>query len=352
MKASKVKHKVSQLQRMYKGKKLSFDLAIQRKGNIWDVKRQSMFIHSVLAGYPIPNLFATKDENVFYLLDGKQRLSSIFAFLNDEFALSFAQTPKPSVDGIDVEGLTFKQLSDEFQQRIKEYQFEIDVVDEISQSEIEDIFCRLNNGVPLRPIETTRALLGKSALEFVENLAKVPFFTDKINLSKAARNHFVDQELVLQILALLNDPLTGFSKKEMKDFVQKLRDDHQRDRFKSQFNNVCFYLNEAFPSEKEKLLRKVHIPMLFKLTLDMQHRGIEIPAETFGEWARGFLEAPPESYVEACSSGSAKKENVQKRLRIMTEEFEKHFNVKVRDEVPNANDEVAASVETVEEQGE
>ncbi|GMA58004.1 hypothetical protein GCM10025858_25070 [Alicyclobacillus sacchari] len=65
-----------------------------------------------------------------------------------------------------------------------------------------------------------------------------------------------------------------------------------------------------------------------------------------------FLEAPPESYVEACSSGSAKKENVQKRLSIMTEEFEKHFNVKVRDEVPNASDEVAVSVETVQEQGE
>ncbi|GLV14705.1 hypothetical protein Heshes_23890 [Alicyclobacillus hesperidum] len=352
MKSSKVKHKVSQLQRMYKGKKLSFDLAIQRKGNIWDVKRQSMFIHSVLAGYPIPNLFATKDENVFYLLDGKQRLSSIFAFLNDEFPLTFPQTPKPSVDGIEVEGLTFTQLPDEFRQRLQDYQFEIDVVEEISQSEIEDIFCRLNNGVPLRPIETTRAMLGKSALEFVESLAKVPFFTDKVNLSKAARNHFVDQELVLQILALLDNPSTGFSKKEMREFVEKLRDDHQRDRFKSQFNNVCFYLNEAFPSEKEKLLRKVHIPMLFKLTLEMQRKGIQPPAETFGEWAKGFLQSPPEAYVEAYSSGSAKKENVQKRLRIMTEEFEKHFNVVVRSEVTNANDEVAASVETGQEQGE
>ncbi|WDL98874.1 DUF262 domain-containing protein [Alicyclobacillus sp. ALC3] len=348
MKASKVKHKVSQLQRMYKGKRLSFDLSIQRKENIWDVKRQSMFIHSVLAGYPIPNLFATKDENVFYLLDGKQRLSSIFAFLNDEYALSFADTSKPKVDDIEVEGLTFTQLSDGFQQRIKEYQFEIDVVEEISQSEIEDIFCRLNNGVPLRPIETTRALLGKSALEFVENLAKVPFFQDKLNLSKAARNHFVDQELVLQILALLNDPKTGFGKKDMKEFVEKLRDDHERDRFKSQFTNVCFYLNEAFPSEKEKLLRKVHIPMLFKLTLDMQHRKIDIPAEMFGEWAKGFLQSPPEAYVEAYTSGSAKKENVQKRLRIMNEEFEKHFNVKVRGESANAGDEVATSVETVE----
>ncbi|MCF8564616.1 DUF262 domain-containing protein [Alicyclobacillus tolerans] len=349
MKASKVKHKVSQLHRMYKGKKLSFDLSIQRKENIWDTKRQSMFIHSVLAGYPIPNLFATKDENVLYLLDGKQRLSSIFAYLNDEFALSFAGTPKLKVDDIEVEGLTFTQLSDGFQQRIKEYQFEIDVVEEISQSEIEDIFCRLNNGVPLRPIETTRALLGKSALEFVESLAKVPFLVDKVNLSKAARKHFVDQELVLQILALLDDPKTGFSKKEMKGFVEKLRDDHERDRFKSQFNNVCFYLNEAFPSEKEKLLRKVHIPMLFKLTLDMQRRNIDISAEMFGEWARGFLEAPPEAYVVAYSSGSAKKGSAQKRLRIMTAEFEKYFEVKIRGEESNASDEVAASVETVQE---
>ncbi|MCF8564604.1 DUF262 domain-containing protein [Alicyclobacillus tolerans] len=344
MKASKVKYKIEQLQKMYKKSKVSFDLSIQRKQNIWDTKRQSMFIHSVLAGYPIPNLFATREEAVFYLLDGKQRLSSIFAYVDGEYTL--VGTPK--VDDTEVAGLTFSQLSEEFQQRILGYAFEIDIVEEISQSEMEDIFCRLNNGVPLRPIETTRALLGKKALEFVERMAKTPFFVEKVNLSTPARNHFVDQELVLQILALVHNPETGFSKKEMTTFVETLRDDESRDRFKSKLDNACFYLNEAFPSA-EKLLRKVHIPMLFKLTLDLQHKGVEIPAEVFGAWVRRFLEAPPEAYVEAYSSGSAKRENVQKRLSLMIQAFEEHFQMKLPDGALKAEHEVAATVEMIQE---
>jgi hypothetical protein len=319
MKTSKVSWKVEKLAKMKKTKKVNFDLVIQRKDNIWDNKRQSTLIHSLMSGYPIPSLFATKDDTLYHFLDGKQRLSSIFDFMGDNYPLHLS-TPK--VNGFDVAQMKFSELPTVLQESILNYVIDVVRIEEITQQEMEELFYRLNNGVPLRQIETTRAILGSKVLKFVEGVAELDFFSEKTNLSKGARKRFVDQELVLQILALVWNNQTGFSGKELQAFVQELRHEEIQDSLRAKMQNASYYLNEAFP-KREKFLKKLHVPMLFKLVLDMIERGqlADVLPREFGAWATDFFANMPEEYSEACQAGSARKENVQKRLAVMTHYF-------------------------------
>ena len=61
------------IKQIYKNKeKLRFDLIIQRN-NVWKPEQKSLFIHSILYGFPFTNAYAqdTNDGN-WWLLDGKQ----------------------------------------------------------------------------------------------------------------------------------------------------------------------------------------------------------------------------------------------------------------------------------------
>ncbi|EPZ44479.1 DUF262 domain-containing protein [Alicyclobacillus acidoterrestris] len=329
---------------------ISTDLVIQRKEDIWDRKRKSLLIHSMLMGYPIPSLFFAKEGDTFHVLDGKQRLTSIQGFVDDKYALS---TSIPEIS--DLAGKKFSKLDKEQQQKILEYRLDLTVVEDLTEEEMEELFVRWNNGMPLVRIETTRVILGQSVHKFIREITEMPFFKEKVKLSNANKRRCVDEELVLQILALVSKRETGFSGNELKEFAKELRKDDVKEELRADIQNACHDLNKAFSGEEE-FLKKLHVPMIFKLVLDMQeinrNTNRRISPKQFGEFVVNFWNNRPEEYKNASMSGSARKENVQKRLSIMTQAFEEHFGVQVKRDVPTADEEVAASVEAVEEQGE
>ena len=69
-----------------------FNHPMQRKPGQWDNEQQSLLIDSVLGGYAIPQTYAIPlfegDFNNFSVLDGKQRFTTIYDFVNGEFKLS------------------------------------------------------------------------------------------------------------------------------------------------------------------------------------------------------------------------------------------------------------------------
>ncbi len=53
---------------------------------VWDVKRASRLIESLILGLPVPQLFLyEKDRNKFLVIDGQQRLMSIYYFIKQRF---------------------------------------------------------------------------------------------------------------------------------------------------------------------------------------------------------------------------------------------------------------------------
>ena len=59
-----------------------------QRNYIWDQKRASKFIESLILGLPIPQIFLyQKERNKFLVIDGQQRLLTIYYFVNQRFPL-------------------------------------------------------------------------------------------------------------------------------------------------------------------------------------------------------------------------------------------------------------------------
>lgn len=125
--------------KMHKDGKLSFDNAAQR-GLTWDNDRKSLLMHSMIIDFPIPPLycnclFEDPKQKVYDFIDGKQRvLGATIPFLNDEYVLT--NVPIINIDEesdydeeadpdklIDINGLKYSELPDEFRDKIKNYNY-------------------------------------------------------------------------------------------------------------------------------------------------------------------------------------------------------------------------------------
>src|SRR5713226_3864552 len=59
-----------------------------QRRDLWNVDKQSRFIESIIMNVPIPPVFLGEDEyGKYVVLDGRQRLTAIYTFLKNEYAL-------------------------------------------------------------------------------------------------------------------------------------------------------------------------------------------------------------------------------------------------------------------------
>ena len=126
----------------------------QRRG-VWSTSARSYFIDTLLRQMPVPPLYIRvtqsqdKTRVVRDIIDGQQRTSAVLDYIDGKYALS------PMV-GAAYAGKRFSELSNEQQRTIREYSFICEVFHGISDSEVLEVFARLNtysvrlNGQELR----------------------------------------------------------------------------------------------------------------------------------------------------------------------------------------------------------
>lgn len=322
--------------------KLRFDLAIQRN-EVWNDEQRSLFMHTLITGYPFPPVYAVKDdEDIMWFLDGKQRISAVLRFVNEGFMLSQNTPPVIEEDGngnevsINIAGKKFSELSQEHQTEILDADFDIYNMTGITEEHRDEMFYRLNNGSPLRNVEITRAIASSKIMEFIKEIVSRPFFHTSVNISEKMRNRFVDEEMLLQIVSLIEANKSTFDRQEfvyiscngpdIRKFVKEIRDSGIPDDTKAIISNVTNYLSEAFPVEDSKL-KKVHVPMLFLMAAKFALPN-QIPPMKFSGWVQGFFDrlSPGSPYNNASRAGSAKRENIEKRLSAMRSDYFDHIN--------------------------
>lgn len=163
---------------------LTFDNPIQRSGSQWTLLQKSLLIHSILMGYPIPNCYflKTKDENgntVYDCLDAKQRLTSVFDFVEGEYELHSA-TPPCTVDGFefDLANLSFEELADDLKDEILGCRMSIFCLEDCTDEEVEEIFARLNNSTPLSPIQKCRSIMSTELARWTKEICSMSYSDD------------------------------------------------------------------------------------------------------------------------------------------------------------------------------
>lgn len=330
-------------------KVLSFDHPIQRKSEQWSDTQKSLLIHSMLANYPVPNIYVLREDSQeldeknkpvfnYFVMDGKQRLTSVLSYIWGEFPLD-ENIPAIIIEDVEyqIAGKYFCDLEEPVQYEIKRYKFDIIAFEECSNREIEEIFFRLNNSTPLTKSQVAKAKVGVEIAELINGLLTSKFFTVSCNFSKAQLKASDDQKVLIQSMMLLdtnNIPdfeLKDFSENSILEYSESIRGTYT-DKQSNILKSAIQYLTDAFP-EKNKQLRKISIPTLVYMADIAEDK--EIKPMYFRQWFEFFTEEDElmEDYKTFCSTGSTKLEKVQGRLAVMTKSFCKYHEIEIPEEL-------------------
>ena len=314
---------------------LTFDNPIQRSGSQWTLLQKSLLIHSILMGYPIPNCYflKTKDENgntVYDCLDAKQRLTSVFDFVEGEYELHSA-TPPCTVDGFefDLANLSFEELADDLKDEILGCRMSIFCLEDCTDEEVEEIFARLNNSTPLSPIQKCRSIMSTELARWTKEICSMDFFQHSIGLTVAQLRREADLEVLLQSMLLLDsrhegyDEWKGISTAEVTKYCKHIRGKYNDDK-KLMIMELFEYLGKAF-REQHKFLKKSNIPMvvvLSKLALEN-----DIKPEKFKVFIDSFSNSVCVDYEENTGSGNVKRVKTEGRLSAIAKAFADYFDL-------------------------
>ena len=369
MNKTKLSWTVANIEKMHDEKKvLSFDHPIQRKSEQWSDTQKSLLIHSMLANYPVPNIYVLREDSQeldeknkpvfnYFVMDGKQRLTSVLSYIWGEFPLD-ENIPAIIIEDVEyqIAGKYFCDLEEPVQYEIKRYKFDIIAFEECSNREIEEIFFRLNNSTPLTKSQVAKAKVGVEIAELINELLTSKFFTVSCNFSKAQLKASDDQKVLIQSMMLLdtnNVPdfeLIDFSENSILEYSESIRGTYT-DKQSNILKSAIQYLTDAFP-EKNKQLRKISIPTLVYMADIAEDK--EIKPMYFRQWFEFFTEEDElmEDYKTFCSTGSTKLEKVQGRLAVMTKSFCKYHEIEIpeelKDMVVDVEEKLAAKKESEE----
>lgn len=113
-----------------------------QRRNVWDPKARSYLIDTIIRGKPIPKIYMRQIVNPKTrqtrreIVDGQQRLRSVLDFLKDGFAILKIHNEDHAN--------RFSGLDEEAQRNILQYEFSVDLLQDIPDKEVYEIFARLN----------------------------------------------------------------------------------------------------------------------------------------------------------------------------------------------------------------
>ena len=165
---------VQDLVNLYEKDLLNLEPGFQR-ASVWSKSDRAKLIDSILRNYPLPSIFLYKREHegryIYDVIDGKQRIESIFMFMGNIRGYKFS-TISQLTDDIEKETVDWKLLcKKKIQNKITGYKLQsIEVSGELA--DIIDLFVRINStGKALTPAEKRHAKYYNS--EFLKVAGKI-----------------------------------------------------------------------------------------------------------------------------------------------------------------------------------
>ena len=220
---------------------LDLEPPYQRR-SVWNQEYKDFFIDTVLNEYPAPAIFLYQEitpEGVskYGVVDGKQRLSTLFSFAEKKFPVSETATITR------IRGKYFIDLENEFKQKFWKYQFAVEYVQSDDEVIINNIFDRINRNVSkLTPQELRHAKFSGVFITTAEDLTDwmisvLPQNFPSIPLK--ARQQMKDVEFVTLLLLFLEEGVKSYRQDDLdKAFNERDLVWEERDEIEAQFKKV------------------------------------------------------------------------------------------------------------------
>ncbi|MBU4011429.1 MAG: DUF262 domain-containing protein [Proteobacteria bacterium] len=174
---------------------------------VWSPKQKSELIESILMGIPLPLIYVKEDDRgVYIIVDGRQRLTTLFQFMNHEFPLQNLTVLK------DLNGAYFSEITkngtkfDKFltqaqQSKIEDCPLTLHVIKPPTQDRVTfDLFDRVNRGgTRLNNQEMRNAIYQGAATKLLNKLVAFDSFKKATEYS-IKPDRMKDKYLILRMI--------------------------------------------------------------------------------------------------------------------------------------------------------
>ena len=351
-----------QLAAMFNKGTIKFDSYVQRN-KCWDNKRKSLLVRTVLNGFPrVPEIYATResDSKVYQCLDGQQRLTTMFDFMNDEIVLDELE-PVIDDDGnvYELTGKKFSDLDEILQDIILTYSWRVAYYDDLDDDEIAELFYLINNSKPLSQIEHVRCI--SPSLKTIQEIGKHELFTTA--LTEKAFEKYTHEDLVMKSYIMLTSDTPSLDNKFVRPIMETaVFTKNNIDNLNAIYNRIINTYKTIISDTSEetsklskriakRLLTRTH--MLSIIPIVKRSLDENVSDEMFTNWVKNFFcgtksATKYEAYNCRCTSGSGHADNIKVRLETIQkdyEEFMKQYEKEDRKEDAKETSEAVTDVE-------
>lgn len=260
---------IGEILNLYKDNELDIHPEFQRVFR-WLPEQKSRLIESLLLGIPLPPIYVATDElGKWEVIDGVQRLSTIFEFMgeligpkseeSDEFLKKEPLTLSPTKHLPELRDATFAKLDQALRLEFKRTRLDVKVLSRDSSGRNMgkfDLFERLNTyGQPLSPQELRNCVLvslNADMFKWLKVLSEDVSFRNCTLLSDTQLLERYDMDLALRFLTLrdVSSSKVGDVHEFLRDRMEEIATDEKYnfDKQESLFREIFAYLDNAVGS--------------------------------------------------------------------------------------------------------
>ncbi|MDE8163552.1 DUF262 domain-containing protein [Erysipelothrix rhusiopathiae] len=231
-----------------KGRQGGIDLQPSyQRGYVWTNDFKEKLIYSIIRQYPIGNISLRNNLGIKEVVDGQQRLTTIYNFLDEatgyevkgeyarkivEYIINYfgegyedpdLEKLKKRLDNKTGIKIKFKQLPEVIRENIKAYNISFTNITNASDSEITEFFRFLQNQERLKAGEIINSIPDTPLEEYLDKLISVDVFLKKISFQNARKNfdkHFYS------VIGVLTEQLNyGVPDKEVISFSSEVKEE-------------------------------------------------------------------------------------------------------------------------------
>lgn len=340
------KSDVKTLRELLQSDKIDKSPDYQRFGKLWSKEKKQLLIDSIINRYDIPKIYfhylasASRELNqtdkLLAVIDGKQRLEAVEEFLNNELRISQNFTFLKD-DSIELKGLSFSQIENRFPwiaDEILNYRFDFVFIETDERERIDELFLRLNEGVPLNNSERRKSYGGYLVQYSLQKVEDLKFFTNKVSFSNKRLEHF-DLYTKLALIESSED-LKSFTKTTLDRLIKENKTQSQEiDDSLGRLDNNLNLLTNYFEDRDELLRSKSIVPLYYIFILKEEDNQENIKFDflrRFHELRKVNRKDLPYDRVNQImiefdrltQQGANQKKSLEKRLLMLDRFYEKY----------------------------
>ncbi len=311
-----------------------------QRGSVWTRAKKQLLIDTIFRGYDIPKFYLRVVENSEYeheVVDGQQRLRSIWEFMDDEFP--FGEDSKYFDNLPNMVGKYYSELGSDEQDLFGAFNISITELRDANDLEVTELFRRLQEGSTLTPPEKRNATLG-DIRDFIHELSEhqILFKTTMKN------DRFQHDDLVAHVTMIqLNGGPVEIKAANLMKFYEQNKDFDKTSRSAEKVKKVLNYLNKVFKDNTPELRIKWGFVDIYWLVSELIDKyDIKNRHEDFYDFYIGFEQSRKMvddaseliinnddnfsnkdlyDYIQSFQSEGAKKVNLEKRHEIYKRRF-------------------------------